>query len=284
MSLRRRLAEHGYESNEDYEFALKALFEARLDHLRCLHVDGEPGRRKTALANALVQALAYPHVVYHDCSLPEMTQPAVIVTRADGEPGEPLEPGLTRFERALTEACAYSEAARTVLIVDQLQAAEFRDQLRLAQFVATREWSVAQSSVRANPRHLLVVLISEATLYHPLARSSFRVWAGAGDGAFAFRPQDFALGSEFEPLFRALATLFGALGRSPTASAFARILDDLQRIVRSEAQLRQSIFGWMEGADRDALAAAELRPALRQCISELGRLLGVEELELSDSA
>ena len=36
MSLRKRLADYGFESNDDYDHALRCLFEAPLDHLRTL--------------------------------------------------------------------------------------------------------------------------------------------------------------------------------------------------------------------------------------------------------
>ena len=71
MGLRQDLARFGFESNDDYEFALRSLFEADLPHLRALHVDGHGGRRKTAFANALAHALDYPHILYHDFSREE---------------------------------------------------------------------------------------------------------------------------------------------------------------------------------------------------------------------
>ena len=40
MSLRTRLAEFGFESNDDYDHALRCLFGQQLTHLRVLHVDG----------------------------------------------------------------------------------------------------------------------------------------------------------------------------------------------------------------------------------------------------
>ena len=71
-------AEFGFESNEDYEFPLRTLFDARISHVRTLHVAGESGRRKTAFANALARALEYPHVLYHDFSVPE-PPPTVLI-------------------------------------------------------------------------------------------------------------------------------------------------------------------------------------------------------------
>ena len=53
MSLRRLLAEHGFESNDDYDHAMRCLFGQEQAQLRVLHVDGQAGRRKTAFAQAL---------------------------------------------------------------------------------------------------------------------------------------------------------------------------------------------------------------------------------------
>jgi len=50
MSLRTKLAEFGFESNDDYDHALRCLFGQQQAHLRVLHVDGTAGRRKTAFA------------------------------------------------------------------------------------------------------------------------------------------------------------------------------------------------------------------------------------------
>jgi len=273
------MAEFGFESNEDYEFQVRALFAARIDHLRCLAVCGESGRRKTAFANALAQALEYPHVVYHDFSLPEAPGPQVIVVSAEEQENpQPADAPLSRFERAVVEACAFSEAARTVLVLDQLQAADFRDQMRLNGFVRTHEWAMSTAAVRANPRHLLLVLISEQPLYHSLARVSYRVWTDARGSPFTLRPQDVGLGTDASALFEALAALFDALGGAPTPSEFARILDDLLHQVRTEDQLRHSLFGWTEHIDRAALAAPAIAQLLRRVVDALSEWLGAEEV------
>lgn len=279
MNLRRRMAEFGFESNEDYEFQVRALFAARVDHLRCLAVCGESGRRKTAFANALAQALEYPHIVYHDFSQPGPPAPQVVVVSADEQDQpQPAEAPLTRFERAVVEACAFSEAARTALVLDQLHAADFRDQMRLNGFVRTGEWALSTAAVRANPRHLLLLLVSEQALYHSLARVSYRVWTDARGSPFTLRPRDVGLGTDASALFDALADLFGALGGAPTPSEFARILDDLVHQVRTEDHLRYSLFGWTEHVDRAALASPAVAPLLRKVIDALSQWLGAEEV------
>lgn len=280
MTLRKRMAEFGFESNEDYEFQLRALFEARVEHLRCLDVCGESGRRKTAFANALVAALEYPRIVYHDFAVPEPPPLPVFVTAEDRDNPEPTEPPLSRFERVMVEACAYSEAERTALILDQLQVADFRDQARLYRFVHDGNWAMAQAAVRANRKHLLVVLISELPLYHSLAKVSYRVWTDAGSGRFEFTPQDVGLGAEAQALFVALAALFEALGSVPTPTEFRHIVDDLQQHVRTEEQLRHTLYGWMERVDRTLLYAVALGPRLQDVVHAANTLLGLEEVEM----
>lgn len=276
-TLRKRLAEFGFESNDDYEFALRCLFEADLGHLRVLHVDGSAGRRKTAFAHALGHALEFDHVLYHDFSRGE-PPPAAI--EPGSEPGPASEPGLGAFERALTEACAYSEAARTLLILDQLQAAAFADQLRLVGFVEHGEWSAGSASVTANPRNFLLALISEEPVYHSLARRSYRVWTNAEKAYLDYRPEDFSLPAQARPLLESLSAIFAALGAAPTPGEVRRLLDDLLQRVRSEDQLRQSIYGWTEGVSRERLMARDLDPLFRATLDALEELLGADRVEV----
>jgi hypothetical protein len=279
MSLRKNLATHGFESNDDYEFALRSLFEAELPHLRVLHVDGAAGRRKTAFANALARALEYPHVLYHDFSREVPPAPLMPVVLDDGSVGLP-EAGATPFDRAVTEACAFSEGARTILILDQLQAADFALHILIYQFITTREWSGVAGAVRANPRHLLVLLISEQPLYHSLAKVSYRVWTDAQRAYLEYRPEDYGLDADAVPLFTALGSVFQAAGMSPTPGEFAHLLQDLLNRVRSEEQLRQALFGWTEGVDRARLYAAETAPLLATAIDALAHYLGNDHVEM----
>lgn len=283
MSLRRKLAEHGFESNDDYEHALRCLFARESDGLRVLHVDGEPGRRKTAFAHALGRALDYPHVLYHDFSDAEPAPVALPVALEDGATG-PAEPPLSSFERAMTEACAYSEADAVMLILDQLQAAPFAEHVRLYRFACEREWRNAAGAVMANPRNLLLVLVSEQPLYHSLAKRAFRVWTDALRAWQDFRPADYGLGREAQALFDALGRGFEALGAAPTPSEFGHLLDDLLHRVRTEEQLRQSLYGRMESIDRARLHAPQMLAPLRAVLAETERLLGAEHVELRGEA
>jgi hypothetical protein len=283
MTLRRRLADFGFESNDDFEFPIRALFAARVEHLRCLHVDGESGRRKTAFANALARALDYARIVYHDFTTPEPPPAPIVISGEDKEKAEPIEAPLSAFERAVTEACAYSEAERAILILDQMQAADFRDQTRLYHFVRTTEWPAAQGQVKANAKNLLVVLVSEEALYHSLAKVSYRVWTDATGGRFEYRPEEFGLGQDARELFAALGALFDALQSTPTPTELRHIVDDLLHQVRTEDQLRHTVFGWMERVDRPCLYSAALVPAVRAVIAALDALLGLEEVVMSEA-
>lgn len=282
MNLRRRLASHGFESNDDYEFALRLLFEAQPNGVRSLNITGDSGRRKTAFAHALASALDYPHVLYHDFS---REQPPARVLIVDAECGETqsIEAAASPFDRVVTEACAYSEGARVVLILDQIQASDFQDQVRLYQFAQSRQWAGTIGAVVANSSHLLLVLISELPLYHSLQKISFKLWADAAGGGLEFDPGDYNLGPEARALFAALSQLFRQIGQSPTPSEFRRILNDLLTRVRSIEQLRTSLFGWIENLAHERLYAAPIKPLLEQVLAELDLLVGVEEIEIQDT-
>jgi hypothetical protein len=279
------MAEFGFESNEDYEFQIGALFAAELPHLRCLEVRGESGRRKTAFAHALAQALSYPHIVYHDCSAPVPPTPTVLVRPEEASEtsaaAELAEAAPTPFERALIEACAFSEAARTVLVLDQLQTAEFRDHIRLYQFIDSGRWAAGSAHVAANPRNLLIMVVSEQPLYHSLAKRCYRVFTDARAGQFNHRPEDFNLGPQARALFSALAGLFSALGSVPTTREFALILADLLARVRTEEHLRHTLYGWMEHIDPGMLTAPALRDALAAVVRAGNELAGVEEVVMT---
>jgi len=279
VSLRTQLANYGFESNTDYDYALRCLFDADIGHLRILHVDGRGGRRKTAFASALGHALDYPYILYHDFSRPTPAGPALPVQLEDGSLAAAEAP-LPALDRVVSEACAYSEAQRTLLVLDQLQAADFADQLRLVGFASDGEWSAGSATLVANRRHLLLLLISEDSLYHSLARLSYRVWTDS-EGAFLdFRPADFGLPPDAADLLNALTALFAALGTAPTSSEFARLLRDVLDRVRSEEQLRQSVFGWTEHVERSRLYAPDITPRLAAVVDAIGAFHGLDHIEM----
>jgi hypothetical protein len=280
MSLRTKLAEFGFESNDDYDHALRCLF-GEETHLRVLHVDGNAGRRKTAFAQALGRALDYQHVLYHDFSATEPVLALQPIVLDDGSLGVP-EAAPSMFERVMTEACAYSEAAPTLLILDQLQAAHFATQARLYHFVMTREWNSPAGATTANGKNIVLALISEQALYHSLAKCSYRVWTDAQTAFLDYRPAEYGLGPEAQGLFAAIATVCIALEAAPTPSEFAHLISDLLHHARSEEQIRQSMFGRIESVDRARLYAPELAPPLRVLLVELERFLGADEVQLGE--
>ena len=180
MSLRKKLAEFGFESNEDYDFAVRTLLESESSSVRTAELVGAIARRKTAFAHALGLALAYPQRLYHDFTRAQTPEPPA---PSRDEDDENIDTGdrrdavpLNAFERILTEACAFSESSRTLLILDQLQACDFADQLRLFQFIQSGVWTERGGTVIAHRRNLLVLLISNEALYHSLQKCSFRIF------------------------------------------------------------------------------------------------------------
>jgi len=283
-SLKKKLAEHGFESNEDYEFAMRCVLESENSGVRCVHVGGGLGRRKTAFAQALAAALGFQRVLYHDCAQPaaEAIQITLPISSHDEEPDlsqiRAAKP-LSAFERVLTEACAFSEAERTVLVLDQLQCTAFAEQIALGRFLKTREWSAGeQGTVSAHPRNLLLILISEAQLYHSLQKASFRVMTDPDPKSFEFRPSDFNLAPNASHLFEALAELFKSLEMGPTQTELQRLFLDLEQRVRTIKQLKTALLGRLEFAAIDRLDAPESAPLLQSVLDALTTLLGVDEV------
>ena len=285
MSLRKKLAEFGFESNEDYDFAVRTLLESESSSVRTAELVGAIARRKTAFAHALGLALAYPQRLYHDFTRPQIPEPPA---PSRDEDDENIDTGdrrdavpLNAFERILTEACAFSESSRTLLILDQLQACDFADQLRLFQFIQSGVWTERGGTVIAHRRNLLVLLISNEALYHSLQKCSFRIFTDASAGIFDFKPEDFGLGANTQALIDAFAALFDALHCQPTRGEFERILRDCEARVRTAEQLRICVFGRIENLDRDALYDPTLLPMIHRLLHELTELLGIEVVSLS---
>ena len=285
MTLRKKLAEFGFESNEDYDFAVRTLLESENNSVRAAELVGAVARRKTAFAHALGLALAYPHRLYHDFTRLQIPQ---VDLPARDEADENIDTGdrraavpLNAFERVLTEACAFSESSRTLLILDQLQACDFSDQLRLFQFIQSGTWTDRGGTVIAHRRNLLVLLISNEALYHSLQKCSFRIFTDASAGLFDFKPEDFGLSGNTQALIDAFASLFDVLHCQPTRGEFERILRDCEARVRTAEQLRICIFGRIENLERSRLYEASLLPHINRLLHELTELLGIEVVSLS---
>jgi hypothetical protein len=285
MTLRRKLAEFGFESNDDYDFAVRCWLEidanSTRSNVRAAELVGSVLRRKTAFAHALGHALEVPHRLYLDFSnqrkeseaLPALSQEEAIDT-GDKRAAQPL----SALERVITEACAFSESARTLLILDQLHLCEFAEQLRIFQFLQTASWQDRAGEVRAHRRNMLVILISAEPLYHSLQRCCFRIFTDAASGLLDFRPEDFGLGAHTLPLIEHCLALFGALHCEPTRGEFEQLLRDLEMRVRTLEQLRVCLFGRIENLARERLQEPAITPFLDAVLQALTQLLGVEEV------
>lgn len=275
-SLRTRLAAHGFESNDDYDFHLRCLLDTPTSGARALNIAGDGDRRKTAFATALARALDIPRIGYHDFTARHPPPPEVILPPSQDELGRvavPIEP----LDQTVSEACAQSEGGPTVLILDQLQAADFREHLRIFHLISRGDWRMGDARHVANLQHLLVFLISEEPLYHALHKASFRVWIGPRSERLAvYRPEDFGFDAAAQGLFAALAASFDRLGSAPTPSEFALLLNDLRWQVRTLEHLRISLFGRIEGIERGQLQI----PAVSECLEavvEAAQTLFIEE-------
>jgi len=279
-SLRERMADNGFESNDSYDYPVRCLMSYVPDVIRTLNVTGDPGRRKTAFATALAHSLDHGHVLYHDF-LQENDPPPPVLRHSRDEEGHE-EPPIDAFDRIMSDACAFSEGARTLMIVDQLQGADFREHIRIYKFIKSGQWAYRDAQFQAHPGNLLLFLISEQPLYHSLQKASFRVWVSAASlGRAHYRPADFGLGPEAEALMVGLGDLFVQLGVQPTRSEYARLLHDLQHNVHSAEQLCLSVFGWTEGIDRDLLYSPPAQRLVEDLLPVLQQWVGVDQVEIT---
>jgi len=279
-NLRENLAAHGFESNIDYAYHLRCLLSQPTEQIPALSVEGDSGRRKTAFATALAGALEYPRCVYHDFTQVNDPPPKVVPPPSRDEHGR-QEPPIPAFERAMSDACAYSEGEKTVLILDQLQAADFREHIRLYNFLVEREWNFRDAVSVANPQNLIVLLISEEPLYHSLQKASFSAWiprASVGDSDYT--PEDFGLGPEAAEMMVALGGLFRALGVQPTPSECRKLLHDIQHNVRTAEELTHSIYGWTEGVDRTLLVSDRIQRQILGLMPLVEEFVGIEHVEI----
>jgi hypothetical protein len=279
-TLRERMAQHGFESNDEYDYPLRCLVSGSFEGIKALNVTGDCGRRKTAFASALAQALEYPHVLYHDFSQQNPPQPDIILPPTQDELGR-SEPPIDPLDQVVSEACAFSEGEGTILLLDQLQVADFREHIRIYKFLTRGRWSFRDAIYYANRQNLLVFLISETGLYHSLQKHSFRIWVERPSSRqIPFRPQELGLGEDAAPLLGALARLFERLHTGPTRSEYAHLLEDIHRDIRTADALRHSIYGWTEGVDRDLLYSAQAQPAVETAVQAIRDYVGMDEVEL----
>ncbi len=273
MSLIQRMAEFGFETNEDYSLPLRLLLERPTHSVRTLNITGEAGRRKTAFANALGAALDVPNVLYHDFVQHQAVQPSA-------DSADDQHPSIDPFDRVMSEGCALSEGERTIVILDQLQATTFAQHLRLYDFVKTLEWSYLDTTAVANLHNLLLFVISEEPLYHSLQKLSLRVWVDSvGSGRPPYVPSDFGRDLRVSQTMERLADVFELLEVVPTRSEYEKILFDIDHFVRTPQALIKSIYGWTEGADYAQLKAPAVLKRIDLVVAAIHEYIGVESLD-----
>ncbi|MFW2372316.1 MAG: hypothetical protein ACN4GM_04285, partial [Gammaproteobacteria bacterium] len=233
-----------------------------------------------AFAHALGQALEYEHLLYYEfgCDSP---QPEVIRIHDGKELAK--EPPTSAFDRVMTEACALSEGASTILILDQFQLAEFQQHIRLYEFIRSKQWSYSDVQFVANAQHLLIFVVSAEPLYHSLQQVSFRIWIGSLDTSLAqIQPEELGLDEASIEWLVPLNDLLEALGVSPALSEYRKLAYDIEQSVRNQDQLKASIFGWVEGVDRKRLMGGSLNLHLERVMRGIESNMGIqEEIELS---
>ncbi len=276
--LQKKMADYGFESNDDYEYHIRCLMNSPFNGIKTINIEGHKGRRKTAFANALGCALEYPNQFYYDFTQKAEAEGKVIIPPSEDEEGI-SEPPVTDFDHIMSEACAFSEGELTILILDQLHSADFKDHIRIYHFIKSCEWSYGANSLKASRKNLLVLLISDDPLYHSLQKCSFRIWVNTISSAQKdYAPADFKLHDDILPIMEALATVFDKLEMAPTYSEYKNILNDVHLNIHTEQQLLHSLYGWMEGINRELLYSLQMSPLVSQVIEKIQQYHGMDEV------
>ncbi|RDH83041.1 MAG: hypothetical protein DIZ80_12330 [endosymbiont of Galathealinum brachiosum] len=274
------LSQNGFTSSESYDHAVQCFLSNPTDHIRCMHVDGDCGRKRTAFAHALANALCASQIMYYefgkDKSIPQ------IIRIQEGE--EIIEePPVEALDRILTEACAQSEAEQTVLILDQLHKTQFLNHIRLYEFLQTGLWRYSDVQYQANLSNLSVYLISDEPLYHSLQSCSFRLWISEVNRAvITVSAEDLGLNEQNCQWLLPVQKLLGKINLSPTLEEYQRLAFDIEQHVHNKQQLKVSLFGWLENIDRIKLESEELQTYLDEVLEAILMGKGVgEEIEIS---
>lgn len=279
-SLKQRMEQFGFISHKDYEYALSCMNNPAVDHIKTLNIEGEAGRRKTAFANALGHALEYNHIKYFEFGQ-ETKAPIVIQYDEDSQTvdADPMQ----EFEKIIIEVCALSEAETTVLILDQLHLASFKDHMNLYSFITSKTWKSGDNLYAANPVNLIIMMISEAEIYHALQQCSFKIWVDSLHQP-GKAPTHYELNLEpmAETWIKPVAEIFKHLNLNPTLNAYQKIAYDIEHHVRSADQLRISIYGWVEGVSYPQLFTDEIEPLFLDAQLAIEDYVGIEDsIELS---
>ncbi len=279
-SLKLRLSHNGFTSSDSYDHAVQCFLNNPTAHIRCLHVDGNSGRRRTAFAHALANALDTPQVIYYEFGKDKPVPQIVRVIE-----GEEIveESPVEAFDRVLTEACALSEAEQTVLILDQLHKTQFMNHIRLFEFLQTGLWRYSDVQYQANLLNLSVYLVSDEVLYHSLQGCSFRLWVDESSRlAVEISAHDLGMAEQSCNWLEPLQSLFRALKISPTLEEYKRLAFDIEQHILSKQQLKISLFGWLESIDYQQLENDELQCYLNDTLDAILQDKGIdEEIEIS---
>lgn len=278
--LKSRLSQNGFTSSESYDHAVQCFLNNPNEHVRCMHVDGDCGRRRTAFAHALANVLDATQVLYYEFGKDKKV-PQIIRIQEGEEVVE--EPPVEALDRILTEACAQSEAEKTILILDQLHKTQFLNHIRLFEFLQTGKWHYSDVQYQANVLNLHVFLISDEALYHSLQSNSFRIWIESNENRVSsVLASDIGLDEENCGWFKPLQNLFKQMNISPTVEEYSRLAYDIEHHVHNYQQLKVSLFGWVEGMDRQQLEDEEFHPYLKGVLDAILNGHNVhEEIEIS---
>ncbi|VAW64840.1 hypothetical protein MNBD_GAMMA11-2207 [hydrothermal vent metagenome] len=278
--LKEKLSSYGFNSTASYDHGVRCFLESPATQTRCLHVDGDSGRRRSAFAHALANVLDAGQILYYEFGKDKVL-PQVIRLQEGEEISEEPPPG--DFDRILTEACAQSEAESTILILDQLHKTRFLNHIRLYEFIQSGIWRYSDVQFQANVLNLKVFLISDEPLYHSLQCQSFRIWVGCVDEVNrGISAAVLGLDEKNSGWLPAIQKLFGKMDISPTLEEYRRLAFDINRYVYDIQQLKVSLYGWVENVNRERLESEAIEVVLGEVLEAIlqGREVH-EEIEIS---
>ena len=77
---------------------------------------------------------------------------------------------------------------------------------------------------------------------------------------------------------KALSKVFNKLEMAPTHSEYMNIINDIHINIQTEEQLRLSLYGWIEGVNRELLHSKMMLPLLTEVILKMQMYHGVDEV------
>ena len=281
--LRERMAEHGFESNASYEFEVDCLLRGECGGVRTLNVQGDSGRHKTSFANALAHALDYSVIRYLDFSHSQQEEDKEIereIMQLGEQPEGKFVPPVKPLDKIMSDACAHSESESTFAILDQLQLAQFQDHIRLNRFVHEGIWGIDGSQYTANPKRLLLCLISEEPLYHSLMQQSYRIWVYRHAlRNMSYTAEELEIPEAANPLVQGLNELFTEIGLMPTIGEFKLLMADLLSFVRHEDQFASAIYARVSAINKADLITAAMVRHFRRLMPLLEKAINIEHID-----